>query len=214
MSIEGKARTSLAQDAGSESHHLFVASISNSSTPLGRCLASSLLSMKASNSGNDPKQQNVREKDIGANLERKDISVDHAELDSDSIRSVRHLFGGSMARLQISESRRLATGTLNEHSYVANEMSRRNAPRALLYGRLDHYNRVGQNWRLVVDNGRVSKRQPLLRERTKRRRYSFWQAAASPLVGGHHERQQEHNEGRNLSFNACEVIQILGYDDL
>jgi hypothetical protein len=215
MFVEDKVQTSLAQDAGSQSHHHFVASISNSSTPLGRCLENALLSMKITNSTKVPKQQNGREKDTGANLEGKGFSVEQGELDSDAIQSIRKTFGGSMARLQISESQRLSTGTSSEHSHSANERSRRSAPRALMYGRLDHYNRVGQNWRLVVDNARVTKRQPLLRERrTKRRRYSLWYAATTPPVGGHHERKQERNEGRHLSYHGCGEIQILGYDDL
>jgi len=215
MSIEDVAKTSLAQDAGSESHHQFVASISNSSTPLGRCLETALLSMKTSNSAKNPRQQHGQEKDTGANVEEKDLSVDQAELDSDAVQSIRQAFGASLARLQISESQGLTTGTPSEHSHSANERSHRNAPRALLYGRLDHYNRVGQNWRLVLDNVRVTKRQPLLRERaTKRRRYSFWHGASTPRVGGHHERQQEHNKGRNPAFHGFGEMQILGYDDL
>ncbi|CAJ1945397.1 unnamed protein product [Cylindrotheca closterium] len=175
--------------------------------------------MKMSNSTKDPKQKNSREKDTAANVDEEGFSEEQAALDSDAIHLISKAFGGPMARLQIRESRRLSqrltTETSSEHSdYAKGERSPRSAPRALLYGRLDHYNRIGQNWRLVVENVRVTKRKQLLRERTKRKRCSLWRAASIPPVGCRDERNQECNEGRNLVFHECEEIQILGYDDL
>jgi hypothetical protein len=49
-------------------------------------------------------------------------------------------------------------------------------PAALLRGRIDHYNRVGKNWRIVVDDLQLKERVPLQWNQRKRRRQSLWNA--------------------------------------
>jgi hypothetical protein len=47
------------------------------------------------------------------------------------------------------------------------------APAALLSGRLDHYNRVGHNWRIVLDDVKLQPRLPLDRSRRRSDRHSL-----------------------------------------
>jgi len=50
------------------------------------------------------------------------------------------------------------------------------APAALLRGRVDHFNRHGGKWRLMVHDAQIIARKPLERNRRKRERPSLWNA--------------------------------------
>jgi hypothetical protein len=156
----------------------FVASISSSSTALGQCLRSALVQMTEAQP--QIKQQEQEEE------EEEEPMPKRIRLDSEAVDSIIQSFGESMADTQMKS---------NESSSIADEDSA--APRALLHARLDHYNRVGQNWRLVVDNVEVKKRHPLLKERPRRRKkVSFFRSD---------------NESAS---SVAEEIQILAYNDL
>lgn len=73
------------------------------------------------------------------------------------------------------------------------------APRVLLKGRLDHYNRVGQNWRIMIDNVEIQERPARLTERAKRR-------TAKPLWNP--------DEEKSATLPDKQEIQILAFNDL
>lgn len=50
------------------------------------------------------------------------------------------------------------------------------APAALMRGRVDHFNRRGSKWRLVVHDAELVERKSLDRNRRKRERLSLWNA--------------------------------------
>jgi hypothetical protein len=78
------------------------------------------------------------------------------------------------------------------------EDSKNPAPAALLSGRLDHYNRVGQNWRIVLDDIKLQSRLPLDRNRRRSDHHSLWKVDSV-----------EQNE-----ISIPGKAQILAFDDL
>jgi hypothetical protein len=74
------------------------------------------------------------------------------------------------------------------------------APAALLRGRVDHYNRVGGQWRIVVEEAEVRPRVLLDSNRKRRDRTSLWEVSERRLGK------------RRLRLNG--TLQILAYDDL
>jgi hypothetical protein len=81
------------------------------------------------------------------------------------------------------------------------------APPALLRGRLEHYNRVGGNWRITVRDAEISPHIPLDRNRKRRDQQSLWQAG----LGNNDAKRRRY--GRNIDLRQAPV-QILAYDDL
>ena len=78
------------------------------------------------------------------------------------------------------------------------EDSKNPAPAALLSGRLDHYNRVGHNWRIVLDDMKLQPRLPLDKNRRRSDRHSLWKV--DPV------KQKE--------ISIPGKAQILAFDDL
>lgn len=213
MPLENEGKASLAQDSGSESIHNFIVSISSSNTPLGKCLEEALVSLKMSNSTEDTIRQKFEDSGVGSEGEAEKCNPAHY-VDSDAIQSIRQAFGGSIARSQTRESRKLSIGSPNDSLLCSKVKSCEDAPGSLLYGRLDHYNRVGQNWRLVIDNIRITERYPIFHERAaKRRRRSFWHSNSPPCEGGKEQSRNVQNPER-LIFSDYVEIQILGYNDI
>jgi hypothetical protein len=71
-------------------------------------------------------------------------------------------------------------------------------PVALLRGRLDHYNRVGKNWRIVVDDLQLKERAPLQCNQRKRRRRSLWNV----------------DKEKQVEISISGTLHIHAYDDL
>jgi hypothetical protein len=72
-----------------------------------------------------------------------------------------------------------------------------NAPAALLQGRVDHFNRRGTKWRIVVKNAQMRRRFPLDRHRRKRDKKSLWSLS------------KEKEDESATKFD----IEMLAYDD-
>jgi hypothetical protein len=77
------------------------------------------------------------------------------------------------------------------------ERKRNEPPAALLKGRIDHYNRLGGKWRIVVEGGQLKRRVRLARDRSKKVRPPLWDAMAD----------QE-------TVALPTSLQLLAYDDL
>ena len=102
------------------------------------------------------------------------------KIDSDATDCILRTLGESMADTQ-----------LNQDDSAA--------PRVLLKGRLDHYNRVGQNWRIMIDNVEIQERPARLSERPKRR-------TTKPLWNQDQE--------KSATLSTQQEIQILAFNDL
>ena len=102
------------------------------------------------------------------------------KIESDATNSIMRKFGEAMAETQLNEE-----GSL--------------APRVLLRGRLDHYNNLGQNWRISIDNVKLQKRPRLLSERPKPR-------PSAPLW--------DQNPETLCTLSVDQEIHILGYNDV
>jgi hypothetical protein len=70
-------------------------------------------------------------------------------------------------------------------------------PAALLKGRIDHYNRLGGKWRIVVHGGQLKRRVGLPRDRSKKVRPTLWEAM-----------------GDQETVALPTSLQLLAYDDL
>jgi hypothetical protein len=81
---------------------------------------------------------------------------------------------------------------------AANQESRQ-APAALLRGRIDHYNRHGSKWRFLVNDVEIVPRSALDRNRRKRERPSLWDPS-----------QQQQLE----PSIKIKRLEILAYDDI
>lgn len=142
----------MADDSAPAFDRQFVASISGSSTALGQCLRSTLVELT------DPKTKEAQKTVVGE--EEEQPTPKRIKIDSEAVDSILKSFGGAMADTQIQANELASSSSAAEFA----------PPRALLHARLDHYNRVGQNWRMVIDKIKIQKRPPLLDERPRRRK--------------------------------------------
>ena len=99
------------------------------------------------------------------------------EVDSVFIERVMKRFGEAAAETQIGDPSR-------------------KPPKALLRGRLDHYNRIGQNWRISVNNARIKETALLPRKRKSRDGNSLWEI-----------------EGGGDEIALVTKVQILAFND-
>jgi hypothetical protein len=160
-------------DNGSEpvADQKLVASISIQAVAIGRCLHEALENAGHSFSeGQRDERQSARK--------RQKINFDSGAADR-----IMQTFGEAIAKTQLKPDHTSAAAT---------------APRALLRARLDHYNRVGQNWRLLIDNVKLKERAPLSVERKTRNRTSLWE------TGG--------GSGEEIAIK--QQMQILSYNDV
>eukprot|EP00980_Cylindrotheca_fusiformis_P020721 scaffold7738_cov133-Cylindrotheca_fusiformis.AAC.30 len=150
----------------------FVASISSSSTVLGQCLRTALMEMK------EPHKQQEAQHEHKEGDSEEGPAPKRIKLDLEAVDSIMQSFGGAMADTQIKSNELLVSTTKQHESRV---------PRAILHARLDHYNRVGQNWRIAIDNVKIKRRHKLFDERPRRRkRVSFFRSddkSTVPIAG-------------------------------
>lgn len=123
---------------------------------------------------------------------------------------------------QILQSFATAAGSMSD------EVKQR-APRALIRGRCDYYNRMGQNWRVVIDHVEL-KRRPLPHEMTKRRRLmkdreSLWDRNERLLLNAAPDQRDnitatsraDNNTASSnvirLTTNPADKVQLLAYGD-
>jgi hypothetical protein len=76
----------------------------------------------------------------------------------------------------------------------------KNAPAAILRGRVDHYNRRNTKWRIFVRDAQIQRREPLERNRRMRERPSLWDVSKD-------------NESTNESPTKLD-LELLAYDDI
>jgi hypothetical protein len=146
-----------------------VASISCQGVAIGQCLNDALRSLESSEGGRHERQPPSK---------RQKISID-----SEAVDRIMQTFGEAVADTQLESNCTKSTPS---------------APRALLKGRLDHYNRVGKNWRILIDHVKLKERAPISHEKKKRGdKRSLWQ------VGG---------VGRE-EIAIEQKVQILAYND-
>jgi hypothetical protein len=74
---------------------------------------------------------------------------------------------------------------------------RNEPPAALLKGWIEHYNRIGGKWRIVVEGGQIKRRVGLDRDRRKKVRPPLWEAM-----------------GDEETVSLPTPLQLLAYDDL
>jgi hypothetical protein len=145
---------------------------------IGHCLQEALQSLIVESSAVPNYNSGEEEEDSPANKRQKKI-----QMDQDVSDRIMQTFGEAVADTPWQSSSQEGSNS---------------APAALLNGRLDHYNRVGQNWRIVVDDIKIKRRVPLDRNRRKRDRQSLWQVDSQ-------KQTEVAVEGK---------IQILAYDDV
>jgi hypothetical protein len=103
-----------------------------------------------------------------------------AQLDASAVNRILQTFGEAVADTSTEED------------------SKKPAPAALLSGRLDHYNRVGQNWRIVLDDMKLQPRLPLEKNRRRSDLHSLWKVDPA--------------QQKEISISG--KAQILAFDDL
>jgi hypothetical protein len=132
-----------------------VASISCQGIAIGQCLNDALRSLKSSEGERHERQPPSKRQKIN--------------IDSEAVDRIMQTFGEAVADTQLKSNSNKSTPS---------------APRALLKGRLGEFNRVGQNWRILIDHVTLKERAPASREKKKRGdKTSLWE------VGGGDERR-------------------------
>jgi hypothetical protein len=161
----------------------FASSLCGSSVPLGQCLRQAVGSIISQQSDNDEDEdgdeyghEDLEERKKKALRKRKTINL-HPE----GALSIIQSFGKSMADTQLDPA---PCG----------------APRAILNARMDHYNRVGQNWRIVVDKVELQRRPDLLeRRQAGKRKASLWKSET---------------ESTEIPLPRKQKVQILVFNDV
>ena len=150
-----------------------VTSMSRKGISIGHCLQEALAKIESSSDDTNASS------DTQESRKRPRISFDPA-----SVNRIMQTFGEAVADSKVESDEQKTQTT---------------APRCLLVGRLDHYNRRSESWRIVVDNAKLRRRLPSYSE-TKRRgdKKSLWNAASDP----------------DDEITLDQKVQILTYDDL
>jgi hypothetical protein len=160
------------QNSATDIDRQIAASISRQGVGIGQCLFDALKNLEPSGGAT------VDDDEVLPAAKKRKIRIDPGAVDR-----IMQTFGEAVADTQLE-----STTTKSATS----------APRALLRGRLDHYNRVGQNWRMVIDNVKLKERFPLRSDRKKRNKNIIWD--------GTREKREE--------IAIDEKVQILAYNDV
>lgn len=123
--------------------------------------------------------------------EEEETPSDKIQLDQPAIKQVLQSFGKAITQSQHDQQEM----ELNKEAKATGNLP---APAALLRGRVDHFNRLGGKWRLVVHDAKIIGRRPLDRNRRKRERPSLWRV----LKEGQPEPTQ------------IQRLEILAYNDI
>jgi len=123
-----------------------------------------------------------------AHLSEKKIKLDRPAIDR-----ILQSFGRAVARTQHEQREILMKRTTQPQA-----TSSAPAPCALLHGRVDHFNRRGGKWRLMVHDAKIIARKPLDRNRRKRERRPLWNAM---------------EEGQPEPFKIAR-LEVLAYNDI
>ncbi|CAB9512835.1 expressed unknown protein [Seminavis robusta] len=97
----------------------------------------------------------------------------------------------------------MVDGIMQRFGQAVAESSSHDAPPALLRGRMDHYNRFNDKWRIIVKDVTLKRRVALPVDRKKKARTSLWEK-----VG---EQETVRMEAAAASSSS---LQLLAYDDL
>lgn len=82
-------------------------------------------------------------------------------------------------------------------------------PALLLRGRLDHFNRTSDKWRLLVKKASFKARKQLARNRRKRERFSLWASMAPPGKGSGGEPMEPPSREAGESCS----LEVLAFND-
>ncbi len=134
------------QNSATDIDRRIAASISRQGVGIGQCLFDALTNLEPEGGAT------VDDDEVLPATKKRKIIIDSGAVDR-----VMQTFGEAVADTQLE-----STTTKSATS----------APRAVLRGRLDHYNRVGQNWRILIDNVKLKERFPLPSDRKKRNKNS------------------------------------------
>lgn len=135
-------------------------------------------------------------------------------------------FGNAVVRTNWKNSNTTSSIEKKSAASSMNNNNNKSPPTALLKGQLDHYNRIGSKWRIIVRNVQIRQKIPLPTNRKKRDRTSLWergtlhQSACSSTnqnkkkqkkqtIGQQQQKQQEQSKSLCKSFD----LQLLAYDD-
>eukprot|EP00978_Attheya_sp_CCMP212_P041698 scaffold242451_cov42-Attheya_sp.AAC.1 len=143
---------------------------------------------------------------------RKELLREACGVDSGMVECLMNTLGESVAQTRWS----VTVAEEEDDSIVTTTKSTRERntvvapPKALLRGRVDHFNRVGGKWRIVATNVEIRPRVNLntttTNKRTKKRdRSSLWDTSGNAIM----EYPSENN-----SIQLKGTVQILAYDDV
>ena len=108
------------------------------------------------------------------------------------VESIQNAFGQAFAETMLENT------TMNDEDTAP--------PRVLMRGRLDHYNRVASNWRMVADHVQLVERQPLPKKRKRTDQVSLWDVASS--------HNQTTIQAQTVETTLPGSLTILAYNDV
>jgi|Transcript_22339 hypothetical protein len=162
--------------------------------------------------GNDEKDASCDPPTLAA---RKELLREACGIDSGMVECLMNTLGESVAQTRWSVNVAEEEDDSIVPTTTANQSTREHTntvvapPKALLRGRVDHFNRVGGKWRIVATNVEIRQRVNLdtsTNKRTKKRdRSSLWDTSGNAIV----EDPSEYN-----SIQLKGTVQILAYDDV
>uniref|UniRef100_A0A7S4AX42 Uncharacterized protein n=1 Tax=Pseudo-nitzschia australis TaxID=44445 RepID=A0A7S4AX42_9STRA len=139
-------------------------------TVIGRTLQDALRSLSEEDT-EDPATEYAtkldRPRGDGINEEKEDEG-DHDTRPYENKKKIVRMDKQSMGRI-IRSFQEAVTG-----SRICHEPDKDSAPRALLKGRCDYYNKYGQNWMVVMDQVRIKARPRKFTKRRRDKRPSLW----------------------------------------
>lgn len=99
----------------------------------------------------------------------------------------------------------MAERVMNSFGRAVAESEWKDCPAALLRGRVDHYNKLEQKWRIVVEDAEIRPRVAL--EARKKQKRSLWEHAAAS------ESSRGDGDERQQAIPLSGSLQILAYND-
>ena len=117
-------------------------------------------------------QQALADEETELGHDDDDTNIDSSDkrikLDQPAISQILLSFGMAVTQTQREQRDMQMGGEVVSKSNVA-------APVAILRGRVDHFNRCGGKWRIMVHDAQIIERKPLDKDRRKSERPSMWE---------------------------------------
>jgi hypothetical protein len=149
--------------------------------------------------------------DASVFAERKELLREACEMDRGMVECLMNTLGESVAqtRWNVADAAKEEEEEEEDSTTLTTTANRQNTvapPKALMRGRVDHFNRVSGKWRIVATNVEIRPRVNLdtTHKKRKRDRSSLWDTSGNAIM----------EDPSENSIQLKGTVQILAYDDV